>query len=121
MGAMPLLFFIPLASGWVSLVYFFAAPKSAPVKEVVLGSLHGVLLAGLTVFGFLSISRPPLSPVTGVLLSAISLLGPPLLIALAMRVYRGPRWVHRLQLINLLCYLQLLWFTLFLFLGILRH
>jgi hypothetical protein len=100
---------LPLVACGVSVIYFLSAPKSASPKELALGSLHGVLIAVLTVVAFVRLNNSlfeaadQLNP-----LYLLSLIAPPVLIALAFKVFRGKRAVHVYQVVNLLCYLELL-------------
>ncbi|WP_236674855.1 hypothetical protein [Piscinibacter sp. HJYY11] len=117
-GVLFLLFIVPLASVWVSVVYFFSAPKDAASGDVLLGALPGLALASLTTLGLLTTEGRPLQPQVGVPLFLVSLVVPPILMALAIKVYRGSWRVPVLQTINAACYLELLWVAFFTFLGL---
>jgi len=110
------LFFAVAVPCVVSLVFFFAAPKSAPLREAIAGSLHGTSIAALALLVLLGGSSSFPTEPRPVLFLCVALV-PPAMIGLSLKVFRGRRAWHGLQVINALWYLALLQFSFFALLG----
>jgi len=93
----------PLLAAFVSVVYFIASP--GPICQRLIASAHGAAIVMLYALAWLfiiaGISRPSL-----LLPFVVSLLLPAALIAASFLVYKGPKAVHWLQVLNVAC---LLW------------
>jgi hypothetical protein len=86
----------------MSLIYFAASPNSQRVYARLFASSHGVVIALLYLAAGLvhewKLSKPSYAaPFT------VTLLLPLGLMLLSLFVYRGPKYVHGLQVVNLLC------------------
>lgn len=92
----------PVLAVVISAVYFRASPSSQPLKVRLLASAHGFAIAVLY-FGAMSIfwanAAKPRYAVPFLLLLVV----PAVLILLTFFVFRGPKHVHWLQVLNLLC------------------
>jgi hypothetical protein len=86
----------------VSLIYFLTSPKDQPLNARVLASSPGLIVA-LFYLGAGLVHDWKLSKPSYGIPFAIALLLPIGLILLSFAIYRGPKYVHFLQLANLIC------------------
>jgi uncharacterized YccA/Bax inhibitor family protein len=95
-------FFTPILSVLISVIYFRKSPRDQPLARRYLVSAHGVVIAVIYVAAILvwqvgsaqdALARP------FILICII----PVLLIVASFVWFRGPRYVHLLQLGNLFC------------------
>lgn len=91
-----------VAAPMVSLIYFLASPKSQPMNGRLLASAPGVLIALFYLGAGLVHVRKLSTPSFG-LPFAVMLLLPLGLMLLSFAIFRGPKRVHLLQLVNLVC------------------
>jgi hypothetical protein len=107
-----MIFFLVLFPLVISAAYFFESPKGESFTRRVTTSAHGISITALyfpLLFGWPEHGAPKLVVLYDVLLflSAALIFG-------ALFLYRGPKGLHLLQLLNLLS-LAWLWFTASLF------
>jgi len=92
----------PILALVISVAYFWASPKSQSLSSRVLASAHGVAIAGLYV-GAMSIFYANAAKPKYAVPFLVLLAFPAVLMLLSFFLYRGPKHVHLLQILNLLC------------------
>lgn len=90
----------PLLSVFARVVYFRKSDPSQPLKRRLLASAHGVVMA-VIYFGALTVFWSHHARDSFARPFALTLFIPPALILLSFAIYRGPRAVHLLQLVNI--------------------
>jgi hypothetical protein len=92
----------PLISVTISTVYFLASPHSQTLSSRLLASAHGLAVALLYVVAWITL----ISGHSNLRLSmpfAVSLFLPIVLMGISLFTYRGPKGLHWLQLVNVVC------------------
>ena len=94
--------FAPMVALAISAVYFVTSPKNQPMAQRFAASGHGAVICILYLTAMacwiLGVSKRSYG-----FPFAVLLLFPVLLMGLSFFLYRGPRFVHGFQVLNLLC------------------
>jgi hypothetical protein len=94
--------FVPALSIFVSVIYFRNSPKDQSLSRRLLVSAHGIILAaifiGAIVVWQIGSARASLGAPF-----AITLIVPLVLTVATFIWFRGPRYIHAIQVVNLFC------------------